>query len=229
MTPTFRPTPKQSGDTARTRHNSRRPTLSAALIVAGATPRVWSSAVGVPQYVLPRPWTRLGVLTVGGHLGYELAFGVGVPLAPRVGITAATTGYAVLSVTTYRAAGHLRSPRGDRRFAVANGLFASAVISHFSSWPRTTRMGLPWLTESEGLEGGLIGPYNALLYLSAVAAVGGAAENRCAWRWFAFTPLVVVPVLRRGTPVEYQRLLTEAAERPRWWNRRLTARVRRVA
>jgi hypothetical protein len=38
-----------------------------------------------------------------------------------------------------------------------------------------------------------------------------------------------VPVLRWGTPVEYQRLLTEAAERPRWWNRRLTARVRRVA
>jgi hypothetical protein len=90
-------------------------------------------------------------------------------------------------------------------------------------------MGLPWLTESEGLEGRLIGPYNALLYLSAVAAVGGAAENHRAWRWFAFTPLLAVPVLRRGTPVEYQRLLTEAAERPRWWNRRLTARVRRAA
>jgi hypothetical protein len=146
-----------------------------------------------------------------------------------LGVTAATTGYAVLSVATYRAAGHLCSPRGDRRFAVANGVFASAVISHFTSWPRTTRVGVPWLTESEGLEGGLIGPYNALLYVSAVAAVGGAVENRRAWGWFALTPLVAVPVFRRGTPVEYQRLLTQSVERPRWWNRRLTARVRRAA
>jgi hypothetical protein len=169
----------------------------------------------------------LGVLTVGGHLAYELVSGVGVPLASRVGVTAATTGYAVSSVAAYRAAGHLHSPRGDRRFAVANGVFASAVISHFTNWPRTTRAGLPWLTESEGLEGRLLGPYNLLLYVSAIAAVGGAVENRRAWRWFALTPLVVVPLLRRETPPEYERLLTQAAERPRWWNRRLTARARR--
>jgi hypothetical protein len=148
-----------------------------------------------------------------------------VPLASRVGVTAATTGYAMSSVAAYRAAGHLPSPRGDRPLAVANGLFASAVISHFTTWPRTTRAGLPWLTESEGLEGRLMGPYNALLYVSAVAAVGGAVENRRAWRWFALTPVVVLPLLRRGTPAEYQRLLAQAAERPRWWNRRLAARV----
>jgi hypothetical protein len=169
------------------------------------------------------------VLTVGGHLAYELLAGVAVPLASRVGVTAATTGYAVSSVAAYRAAGHLPSPRGDRRFAVANGLFASAVILHFTTWPRTTRAGLPWLTECEGLEGRLMGPYNVLLYVSAVAAVGGAVENRRAWRWFALTSLMVEPLLRRETPPEYQRLLTQAAERPRWWNRRLTARARRVA
>ena len=151
-----------------------------------------------------------------------------MPLASRVGVTAAATGYAVCSVAAYRAAGHLRSPRGDRRFAVANGLFASAVISHFTSWPRTTRAGLPWLMECEGLERRLMGPYNALLYVSAVAAVGGAVENRRAWRWFAVTPLVVVPFLRRETQPEYRRLLTQAAERPRWWNRRLAARARQA-
>jgi hypothetical protein len=144
-----------------------------------------------------------------------------------MGVAAATTGYAVSSLLAYRAAGDLRSPRGDRRFAVANGLFASAVLSHFTSWPRSTRAGLPWLAECEGLQGRLMGPYNALLYLSAVAAVGGAVENRRAWRWFVLTPLVVVPLLRRETLPEYQRLLTQAAERPRWWNRRLAARVLR--
>jgi hypothetical protein len=66
-----------------------------------------------------------------------------------------------------------------------------------------------------------------VLYVSAVAAVGGAVENRGAWRWFVATPLVVVPVLRRETPPESQRLLAQAAERPRWWNRRLAARTRR--
>src|SRR3954453_6591947 len=119
-----------------------------------------------------RPWTRLGVLASGGHLAYELVCGVGVPLASRFGVTAATTAYAVSSVAAYRAAGVLPSPAGDRRCAVANGLFASAVITHFTSWPRTTRAGLPWLTECEGIEGRLIGPYNVLLYVSAVAAVG---------------------------------------------------------
>lgn len=80
-------------------------------------------------------------------------------------------------------------PRGgDGRFTVADGLFASAVISHFTSWPRTTRTRLPWLTEREGLDGRLIAPYNAILYLSAAAAVGGAVENRGAWQWFALTP-----------------------------------------
>lgn len=166
------------------------------------------------------------MLAVGGHLAYELFAGVGVPLASRVGVTAAATGFAVPSVAAYRAAGNLRSPDGDRRLAVTNGVFASAVISHFTSWPRTRKAGLPWLTECEGLEGRLMGPYNLLLYLSAVAAVGGAVENRRAWRWFVATPLIVVPLLRRGTPPEYQRLLTQAAVRPRWWNRRLASRAR---
>lgn len=167
----------------------------------------------------------MGVVAVAGHLAYELLSGVGVPLAPRLGVTAATTGYAIASVTTFRGAGRLPAPAGDRRFAVANGLFASVVINHFTVWPRTTRAGLPWLTESEGLEGPLIGPYNVLLYVSGVAAVGGAVETRRAWRWLALTTLVTVPLLRHQTPPEYERLLAQAAERPSWWNRRLVARA----
>jgi hypothetical protein len=163
---------------------------------------------------------------VGGHLAYELLAGVGVPLASRVGVAASAGGYAGLSVAGFWAAGRVPTPGGDRLSAMANGLFASAVITHFTSWPRTTRAGLPWLIECEGLEGRLMGPYNMLLYVSAVAAAGGAVENRRAWRWFATTPLVVLPLLRGETPVEYQRLLAQAAKRPRWWNRRLNARAR---
>jgi len=110
-------------------------------------------------------------------------------------------------------------------FALVNGLFLSAVLAHFTTWPRTTRAGLPWLRECEGLRGRVIGPYNLLLYASAVAAVGGLVENRRAWPWGALTPLAAVPLLRRATPREYERLLAQAACRPRWWNRRLTRRT----
>ena len=166
------------------------------------------------------------MLAVSGHLAYELLSGVGVPLASRVGVVPAVASYAAASLTAYRAAGRLVPPVGDRRFAVANGVFASMVLTHFTTWPRTTRAGVPWLTECEGLSGPAIGPYNVVLHVSAVAALGGAIENRRAWRWCVVTPVVVVPLLRRQTPTEYRRLLAQAARRPRWWNRRLTVRAR---
>jgi hypothetical protein len=174
--------------------------------------------------VAHRPWTRFGVLGMAGHLGYELVAGVGVPLAPWVGVRTATTGYAALSAGAYRAAGRLASPRGDRVFAAANGLFLAAVVAHFTCWPRTTRVGLPWLLECEGLEGPVIAPYNVLLHVSAVAAVGGAVENRRAWPWCATMALVVLPWLRHQQRSEYERLLKQASREPRWWNRRLAAR-----
>jgi len=86
-----------------------------------------------------RPWTRLGVLSIAGHLGYELAAGVGVPGASRAGVTLASSSYATASVGTYLLAGAMPTPRADRGFAVANGVFLSAVIGHLTSWPRTTR------------------------------------------------------------------------------------------
>lgn len=163
---------------------------------------------------------------MAGHLGYELAVGVGVPGAPRIGVRPAVAGYALGTAGAYLAAGDLAGPRGDRRFAVANGLFASAVISHYASWPRTTWHGLPLLVECEGIEGVLIAPYNMVLQVSAVAAVGGLVENRSAWPWAVAAALIAVPALRWLTPREYNRLLAQAAAQPRWWNRRLAVRVR---
>ena len=176
-----------------------------------------------------RRWTRLGIVAVAGRLGYELAVGVGVPGAPRIGMRAAVAGYGLGAACAYRAAGRLPGPRGDRRFAVANGLFAPTVVSHYASWPRTTWHRLPWLQECEGIEGALIAPYNMVLQVSAVAAVGGLAENLSAWPWALAAGLIAVPALRWLTPREYDRLLEQAAAQPRWWNRRLTARVRRGA
>jgi hypothetical protein len=174
-----------------------------------------------------RPWTRLGVLAMAGHLGYELAAGVGVPLASRVGVRTAGCAYATASAVAYRAASRSAPPRGDRAFAVANGLFLSAVVTHYTAWPRTRRWGAPWLVECEGLEGSVIGPYNVLLQLSAVAALGGLVENRRAWPAAVTAVGIALPVLRAATPREYRRLVAQAAAHPRWWNRRLAARTAR--
>lgn len=176
------------------------------------------------SFVNQRSWTRAGVVAVSGHLVYELLAGVSVPMASRVGIKSVTR-YAAGAVALYRAADHVPPSRGHRRFAVLNGLFASMVIAHFTSWPRTTRAGLPWLIECEGIEGRLIGPYNLLLHGSAVAAVAGVVENRRGWPWFVATVAVVVPLLRRETDREFQRLLAQADQTPRWWNRRLASRA----
>lgn len=175
----------------------------------------------VPALVAERPWTRVGTVAISGHLAYELVAGVALPLAPHVGVRAAATAYALPAATAYAAAGRLRAPRGDRTFAVANGFFLAAVIGHYSSWPRAWRAGLPWLTECEGLEGPVIGPYNVLLQVSAVAAVAGLHENRSQWRWGVVTAAVVAPVMRWAQPREYAALVRQAAEQPRWWNRRL--------
>jgi hypothetical protein len=171
--------------------------------------------------VAGRPWTRLGIVSIAGHVGYELVAGVAVPLAPHIGVRAAATSFVVSAAAAYVPAGRLVSPRGDQAYAIANGFFLAAVIGHYTSWPRVWRAGLPWLTECEGLRGPVIGPYNVLLQVSAVAGAAGLWENRSRWRWGVATVLAVAPVLRWTTPREYTRLQEQAAEHPRWWNRRL--------
>src|SRR5215210_2464504 len=102
-----------------------------------------------------RPWTRLGVVGATGHVFYELAAGVGMPFASVIGPAPAATLFGLGGVVAFREAG--RQPRSrDTTFAVLNGFLLSAVLGHFSSWPRTRRGGLPWLTECEGLSGRLI-------------------------------------------------------------------------
>jgi hypothetical protein len=129
------------------------------------------------------------------------------------------------TVTTYRQAGRQPASR-DTVFAVVNGLYLSAVIAHFLGWPRTTRRGLPWLTECEGLSGPVIAPYNVILHLSGAAAIVGlVAENRRAGAWGAVVPAFAVPLLLPAQRQEFSRLVAQARTEPGWWNRRLRSPV----
>jgi len=163
----------------------------------------------------------MGTLAVAAHVFYELAAGVGMPFASRVGPAAAATFWASGASVAFREAGR-QPPSRDPAFAVLNGVFLSAVVAHFAAWPRTSRAGLPWLTECEGLRGRAMPAYNSILYLSAVAALASLlTENRRGRAWGALVPLAVVPALMSEQHREHRRLRERASRDRRWWNRRL--------
>jgi hypothetical protein len=168
-----------------------------------------------------RPWTRLGIVGMAGHLGYELAAGVGIPLASRVGPFVAGGGYAGALAAAYRGAGHIDGYRGEALFAALNGVFLAAVVNHYTLWPRDPERRIPWLAECEGLRGRVIGPYNVMLQGAALSSLAGLMENRKGWRWGLGFAMATFPLFRWATPREYGRLVQRARCRPRWWNRRL--------
>jgi hypothetical protein len=167
-----------------------------------------------------RPWTRLGVASMGTHLFYELAAGVAMPLSSVAGPAPAAAAWATGIVCAYAAAGR-RNQNSDKVFGVLNGLFLSAVAAHFLYWPNRWIAGLPYLVECEGLRGRVVVPYNGILYVSAVAATAGLIENGRAGLRGATVPLVVVPVLIGAQHIEFRRLKAQAHRDPAWWNRRL--------
>jgi hypothetical protein len=168
-----------------------------------------------------RPWTRLGVVSMGAHVFYELGAGVAMPFASLAGPVPAATGWAVGTIAAWRAANQLNE-RYNTAVCVMNGMFLTAALAHFIYWPKGWVGGIPYLTECEGLHGRILLPYNNILYLSAVSAVAGLAENgRRAGLRGAAVPLIGVPVLLRVQRIEFQRLRTQARRRPGWWNRRL--------
>ena len=153
-----------------------------------------------------RPWTRAAASWTGAHVFYELLAGVAMPFASRLGPRTAAAFWAGSTVAAYHHAGRQPAARDDV-FGALNGLYLSAVIAHFLGWPRTTRMGLPWLTECEGLTGPVISPYNVILHLSGITAVGGLVENRRAAVWGALVPLLTVPWLLGEQQREFSRLV----------------------
>lgn len=170
----------------------------------------------------PRPFTRLATAGLAGHVFFELAAGVGMPMASVVGPLRAAAAWASGSVALDRLAAR-PSPSGDRVLTAMNGLGLAAVLAHLVGWPRRrTRAGLPWLVDCEGLGPALMRWYNPIVYASGIGAVGGLLwENRAAPRRLGWVLLAAVPALVRLQHAEHRRLRALARTRPGWWNRRL--------
>jgi hypothetical protein len=147
---------------------------------------------------------------VGAHVFYELAAGVSMPLASRLGIAPTAVLYGTATAASYREAGR-RPPSADPAFNALNGLYLGLVAGHALTWPRRWA-GVPWFRECEGLRGPVLTPYNLILQLSWMAAVGGIVENRRGRCWGALVPVLVVPVLARAAPREFDRLVEQVQD-----------------
>lgn len=175
------------------------------------------------RHIGRRPWTRLGVVSIGAHVCYELGAGVALPAASVVGPAPAAALWTTGAVCSYTAA-RRRDRRSDMVFALLNGVFLSAVAAHFIYWPKRWMGPVPYLIECEGMRGRVVAPYNGILYVSAIAAAAGLVENGRAGRRGAAVPLALVPALLRMQRIEFGRLRTQAQHHPGWWNRRLQNR-----
>jgi hypothetical protein len=169
-----------------------------------------------------RHFTRAAIAGLAAHLLFELAAGVGMPLASLVGPVPAASAWAIALPTTARAA-RTTTARADTFFAVLNGFGLAAVIAHMASWPhRRTAAGLPWLLDCEGLGPRLMRYYNPILYTSAtMAGLAILTENRKAPRVATLIPLSLIPAIGYAQQAEFRRLKRHAATAPRRWNRRL--------
>jgi hypothetical protein len=159
----------------------------------------------------------------GAHVFYELAAGVAMPFASRTGPVVAATAWGAGTALAYSAAGR-RKDSYDNVFGLLNGMYLAAVAAHFTYWPKRWILGLPYLVECEGIRGRAIAPYNAILYVSGLAAVAGMLENGRAGVRGVPVVLAGVPILLRLQDIEFRRLRIQARRHPGWWNRRLQDR-----
>jgi hypothetical protein len=168
-----------------------------------------------------RPLTRLTVVSLAGHVVFELGAGVGMPLASILGPYGAAGLWTLATGGVWVSSG--RDGSADKVLAATNGFALAAVSAHLLGWPsRRTRTGLPWLEDCEGLGPELMPYYNPILYLSGVMGLLAIArENRTAGVRLPMAMIGLVPALIAFQHWEHWRLLRQAHARPRWWNRRL--------
>ncbi len=126
-----------------------------------------------------------------------------MPFASVIGPVPAAMGWGTSTAVVLRMA-RRADKRHEAGFGVVNGLFLTAVLAHFIYWPKRWTLGVPRLSECEGLRATMLLPYNGIPLISALSAEAGLLENGL-----------------RLQRMECRGLRIEARRNPRWWNRRL--------
>ena len=121
--------------------------------------------------------------------------------------------------------------RWDPLLAAWSGASLAGVVVHFTLWPwRHNKLGIPVLTEAEGLSSSSLPAYNALLYAwAAASALSIIREVRPGARRWALAGLATEPLLRRSAQHHFSWLKQEAIMNPAWWNRGASLHSKRGA
>jgi hypothetical protein len=173
---------------------------------------------------LRRPWTMATAILTAAHHGFELSSGVGLVLQPELGLgfAGALWGTAIPAWAYVAAKGE--NTRWDPLLAAWSGTSLAGVIVHFSLWPwQQNRLGLPVLTEAEGLGSSSLPAYNAVLHVWAAASTLSILRDvRPPARPWALVGLATMPLLRRSAQHHFSWLKQQAMTNPAWWNRGTT-------
>lgn len=167
-----------------------------------------------------RPLAIAAVAGTAAHHGFELASGVGLVWQPELGLgpagalwTAQLTAWAALAARGGR--------RADGVLAALAGASLAGVVVHFILWPwRRGAIGLPVLTDAEGLSPRQLPVYNAILWSWAAASAGSLAfEVPPASRRWALAGAAGLPVFVVSARHHFQWIKEQAESNPAWWNR----------
>lgn len=169
---------------------------------------------------LQRPWTVLTAALTAAHHGFELSNAIGLVLQPELGLVGAGALWGTQIPVWVTLAGR-GSKRWDRLLAVWSGAAFGAAIVHFLLWPwRRSNLGLPVLTEAEGLGASRLPAYNTLLYMwGAASAISVVREIPRSDRPWALVGLATLPLMRLSAKHHFSWLVEQAATNPAWWNR----------
>jgi hypothetical protein len=164
------------------------------------------------------------------HHGFELAAGVGLVFQPYLGLAGASAAWGLalpawvgLAVRASRSGGERGSE--DALLAALAGASLAGAALHFALWPvgrrpAGTRIGIPVLTEAEGLSPGQLPAYNLILYcwgLSTVAALA-AGTPKGSRRW-ALVGIASWLPLQASARHHFDWLDDQRILHPAWWNR----------
>jgi hypothetical protein len=178
-------------------------------------------ANGPERVKMRRPWTTATALLTAAHHVFELSSGVGLVLQPELGLGFAGALWGTGIPAWIRLAGKGDDMKWEPVLAVASGASLAGVAVHFSLWPwQRNKLGIPVLTEAEGLSSSSLPAYNALLYAWAVTSTLSIVREVSpgARRW-ALLGLAATPLLRRSAQHHFSWLKQEARTNPAWWNR----------
>jgi hypothetical protein len=156
------------------------------------------------------------------HHSFELGSGVGLVFQPELGLAGATGIWLAQFV-----AWAWLAARGGRRteplLAGLAGISLSGVLVHFLLWPwRRGRLGLPALTDAEGLSEAQLPVYNAILWAWALSATGSLLfETSGKSRRWALAGAFTLPIFARSAKFHFEWVGEQAKTDPAWWNRAL--------